>query len=384
MPHLPRRLQVQLALSYAALVGSNAGLSFLPAHMVADGVTPSTIAALYLLNSAAATVAGPMWSDRADVRGARAALLAPLSAGATALTLGLWLADGPWTWGLALITFGTLRGGTGPLLDALTLDLLGDDRHRYPQLRVWGSLAFLALVAFTGWLDDQVSWGALGVLTGTLAAGTLAVRGLPEATHTPRASGSWGEVARHPLLGPLAFACFLHGVTLTTYDHLFTLLAEARGFSGQQAGAALTLGVGTEVAMMTIGPRLIRRFGARSLMIAAMATGVPRWWLTAAAPDVTTLAAIQALHGVGFGVFWLAAVSLFAAHAPPGRAASAQSLLLIATYGVGRMASMGLAAVALQVTDIATWFSALSVISALATAAAMLAVRRPPERSVGA
>ena len=60
------------------------------------------------------------------------------------------------------------------------------------------------------------------------------------------------------------------------------------------------------------------------------------WWGT----SVGMLVLAQALHGVTFGVFWLAVVRLVNAITPPDLSSTGQSLLSTAVGGIGAVAGM--------------------------------------------
>ena len=60
------------------------------------------------------------------------------------------------------------------------------------------------------------------------------------------------------------------------------------------------------------------------------------WWGT----SVGMLVVAQALHGVTFGVFWLAVVRLVNAITPPDLSATGQSLLSTAVGGIGAVVGL--------------------------------------------
>lgn len=194
-----------------------------------------------------------------------------------------------------------------------------------------------------------------------------------EAAHPLRLVG-------HPVLGPIALAAFLHGLTLSTYDNLFPLRIEEARMSPRVAGSALALGVGAEVALMASSRALIGRFGAPALFLAGLAVSAPRWWLTGVLTDPTSLVAVQALHGLTFGAFWVGGVELSSEHAPEGLETSAQALFLAACFGGGYLVAMLVASVALDHVDIATLFQLQSGVSLLAAAVGAEVVRRTRTR----
>lgn len=363
--------------AYAALVGSHAGVAYLSAVMSGLGMSPSTIAALMLLNSIFATLGGPAWADHADRHAARARGLRLATLGSAVIATGLLVLDEPTLWALLLALFGLFRGSIGPLIDGTTVDLLGAERHRYARLRVAGSVGFVALALPAGMLQDASPRGSLWVVVAGLWAAVACCWTLPETGTGAAARTGWGDLLRHPQLRPLAIIATLQGLTLSTYDHLFSLLVHHRGLSDVVTGRGLTVGVLAEVGVMLTAPWFLRVVGLRWMMIFAVLSGVPRWWLTGSDLSADALVLVQALHGVGFGAYWVAGVALFALHAPEGRGSSAQALFVIATFGVGRMLAMALAWGGLRVLPVATWFGLLTLVSVATTAYAWWATREP-------
>jgi PPP family 3-phenylpropionic acid transporter len=370
---------LRLSVGFAMLVGSNAGFTWLAAELQRLGISPSATAAMLLVNSVAATVGAPFWSDIADRTATRAYWL-PRLVGASALVavLFLWLNDA-WAFGVALGLFGMFRGGCGPLIDATTVNLLGANRDRYAIVRAMGSIGFLLLAVPAGWLHDQYPRGGLALIAVALGLGTFSLFGLPETGSQAAARTRWRDLVLHPRLGPVSLMCVLHGWTLTTFDQFFSLLVEQRGLPGTVTGQALVVAVAVEIGVMFSAPWLLRRFTPRQLLLVAVASGAPRWWFTSAALTAGPLIALQGLHGLTFAAFWLAGVALVASLAPDGRETSAQSLFMIATYGVGRMLSMGTASLAFLVLDVDVWFRLLAGVSVVATAVCVWALREAPE-----
>ncbi|HMV66234.1 MAG TPA: MFS transporter [Myxococcota bacterium] len=361
-------VRLRLIGAYACLVGSHAGVAYISAVMSELGMRPPEIALLLLVNSVFATFGGPAWADHADRHARRAPALREAALGSAVVATGLLLVDHRLAWAALIAVFGLVRGAVGPLIDGTTVDLLGAERHRYARLRVAGSIGFVLVAIPAGMLQDASPRGSLWLVAAGLWLAVLCCWRLPETGSGAGARTGWGDLLRHPQLGALTLLASLHGVTLSTYDHLFSLLVHQRGLPDAVTGQGLALGVGAEVLVMLSAPWLLRVVGLRRMLVLAIASGVPRWLLTGADLGPAALVATQALHGVGFGAYWVSGVALFALHAPPGRSSSAQAMLVVATFGIGRMIAMALAWAGLGAVSVATWFSALSVVSA-ATAA---------------
>ena len=103
------------------------------------------------------------------------------------------------------------------------------------------------------------------------------------------------------------------------------------------AGAALAAGVSVEIVLMSFSAQLLERFSAERIFLFAIGLAVIRWLLTANVDTGLALVACQALHGITFGGFWIAGVTLVSDRAPAEVSTSAQGLLAASVGGVGSM-----------------------------------------------
>jgi MFS transporter, PPP family, 3-phenylpropionic acid transporter len=125
-------------------------------------------------------------------------------------------------------------------------------------------------------------------------------------------------------------------------------------------------GVAIEVGVMAMAPRLVGRFGGRAMVRTAAFVAAVRFALTACFDDPYAVAAIQALHGVSFGAFWVGSMALVAERAPPNQRASATALLMATTAGIGPLLAMPLAALLLPVRGGQALFAVAAVASTIA------------------
>jgi PPP family 3-phenylpropionic acid transporter len=175
-------------------------------------------------------------------------------------------------------------------------------------------------------------------------------------------------LARQPFLVPLLGLACLQALSLSVYDTFLSVHVHALGLPATVVGWAVAVGVVCEIAVMGVGRELLTRFGATRAIVFASLLGVPRWALTAWVTSPVALVAIQALHGVTFGVFWIAGVQVMAERAPMRVAASAQSLFVAASYGVGALIGALLAGEVRELWGTGAIFQMLTVASAGASA----------------
>ncbi len=353
-------------LLYALVTALNAVSVWLSVAMVSLGASPSEAAAALALLPLLTLTAGPTWGWLSDhVEGA---WLRRVSLGVAVAITGLLVAPSLWAFLVATAVLVSCRAGQTPLLDAHVVRAIAGTSTSLGQARAWGSVAFVVAMAAAGLLYDRWPLGvfAVPVLAAWLAWWLLAEEPAPRLTQ-PAHGGPGAALLTHRVLGPLAVASWLHGLGLTTYNQLFALLITERGLPGWVVSGSVGLGVLAEVGVLWTGRWWLARLGSRRLFLLALASSIPRWWLTGRLSDPIALAAVQTLHGLGFGAFWLAGVTLFSEHAPAGRRQGAQVLLQASTFGAGACCSMALASWWLTSSDVASLLGWMWLPSALAT-----------------
>ncbi len=348
-------------------VGSLGALHPFFAPILADaGANGVVIAGVLGMFPVGILVFGPLWAMWADRLGDPRRVVLRAAVGC-ALGAALLCLPGPWAWlvpGALLLAI--CRTPLFAVVDAVAVEHLGGER--YGQVRLWGSVSFIAIVQAAGQARDVWPRAPLWI-TLALFAGMVAMSSrLPRPERVPPVD--WAAALRalrdHPVLRPLAGVAVLHGATLSMYDHMYGLHLESMGFDGGLLGTAVGLGVAAEVLVMWGSAPLLRRFGGLSLMAIAVVSGVPRWWGTAMLTDPTWQVAIQALHGLTFGAWWIGGVKLFAESAPKGLENTSQSILLASSFGVGSIIAMITTGTLLDTQGTQVLFQASAVLSVLA------------------
>ncbi len=359
----------RLALWYTLSVGSLGALHPFFAPILSDaGANGLVIAGVLGLFPLGILFIGPLWAAWADRLGDPRKVVFIAAIG-TATAGAMLLAPGPWTWLLpGALLLAICRTPLFAVVDALAVDRLGGER--YGRVRLWGSVSFVAIVQLTGHARDLWPRAPL-VVTLLLFLGMVGwSRALPEPRRVPPVD--WAAALRalrdHPVLRPLAGIAVLHGATLSMYDHMYGLHVEALGFDSGLLGTAVGVGVVAEIAVMWAGAPLLRRFGGLGLMSMAVVASLPRWWGTAVVSDPVLQVALQSLHGLTFGAWWIGGVQLFAECAPEGLENTSQSILLASSFGVGSIFAMISTGALLDSHGPQVLFLASAVVSAVAIA----------------
>jgi PPP family 3-phenylpropionic acid transporter len=177
---------------------------------------------------------------------------------------------------------------------------------------------------------------------------------------------------RQPVFLALFGVGILHQSTISFYDHFYALhVTRTLGLGSWIASASIALGVGLEVIVLAKGHRLLTQIGPGLLIVLGIASGLPRWLLTAHTTDPVLLIATQSLHGIGFGAWWVGAIALVDRYAPGRMRNSAQGLFMASSHGIGTLVAMAAAGLLLDRTSTAMVFLCSAGLSSLALIGAL-------------
>lgn len=298
------------------------------------GATPAwtgvVVAAPSLLSIAAAPLLG-VWADRlGDWRYA----IILCNQGALLALCGWLFSTDPLMLLLVWAITGTLAMATSPITDAASLSLAKQGQLMYGRVRGMGSLGYILAVIFCGAMFDAFgSVVFLYVLFPIVALRALAAHRLPRVEQTevlPTPTQTVTAIRDFSLPAPgylvvLCAAALINASHATFYT--FGLLHwESIGIDPRLGSWLFIIGVVFEIILMWRFSGLAQRFSARHCLFLAAACSVLRWIVMAQDPSLPTIAAVQSLHAISFGLTYLAIVNFIANRTPDRRAAGAQTM----------------------------------------------------------
>lgn len=271
----------------------------------------------------------PLWGFAADALHARLQLLRLTSVGCGLAVLLLWPDRGFVGALVAVAIFAFFRAPIISLADAATYALLDRARPHFSAVRVWGSVGFALFALVLGRLEAS-TWPALLLLVTAGAYLLAAASTLPmRAPHLKREHGVLREVSiflRKPALLLFLAGTVTHYLGQATYDAYFALWLRQLGHGDAVVGYAWAVGVGVEIVVMLLAPRFLHRLPSSWWLTLGALAAAARWLLTSQTESSTWLVMIQGLHGLGFGLWYLAMVRYVQTQAPERLRTSLQSI----------------------------------------------------------
>ena len=211
-------------------------------------------------------------------------------------------------WALAFIMFlfSIFWSASLPQVEAATLSYLGDARHDYTVIRLWGSLGFIVVVLCFGMVFESLSISYVPlILLVSMVLVWLLTLSIPEvpAGHHDASHETLKEVLGKPKVITLLLACFLMLASHGPYYTFYSIYLEDHAYSSSVIGQMWALGVIAEVVMFLFMHRLIKIFGLRKLFLFSLFLAGVRWILIGLfVKNIVLLGLAQLLHAATFGM----------------------------------------------------------------------------------
>jgi len=223
-----------------------------------------------------------------------------------------------------------------PQFEVVTLAQLGREKYRYSQIRLWGSLGFIATVTVLGALFEIISIERLPYFLIAVFA-LIWISSLPVKEHLQQAhadSHIW-TVLKIPQVFALLLACFFMQASHGPYYTFYSLFMESLDYTRFSIGLFWSLGVLAEVVLFLFMFRLLKIKPASYWLALALILTTLRWLLMAWFSDMIGLVLItQCLHAASFGMFHAAAIHLIHDFFPQHRGRG-QALYASVSFGAG-------------------------------------------------
>jgi PPP family 3-phenylpropionic acid transporter len=270
---------------------------------------------------------------------------------------------------LILFAFSFFWNSSLPLFEAMTLNHLGDDEHRYSVVRLWGSLGFIMMVVLLGEYFDMAGIDRAPVVIIVLLAGILlASLIVPERLSTHHeAQAHILHVIRQPVVLAFLLVCFLMLMSHGPYYTFYSIYLESHGYSRGMIGLLWAIGVLAEVIVFLMMHRLLQTVSARKLLLFTFLLTALRWVLIGFFVDnLSVLFFAQLFHAFSFGVFHAVSISLVHRYFTGRHQGRGQALYASLSFGAGGAAGSLLSGLLWDQLDHAYLFSLAAAVAVIA------------------
>jgi PPP family 3-phenylpropionic acid transporter len=229
------------------------------------------------------------------------------------------------------VVYGLFNGPISPLIDSVTLHLLGEKKTNYGMIRLWGTVGYVIASGAAGFLLAKLGYnmmfiGYLIALLGMLVTAHF----LPNRPIPPRQSLSAGLklLVRKPQWLLFMGCVFLVSMSLMAMLNFSGVMVKDMGGSESLIGLSWAIPAIIEVPLMYLGARLIKRFKAANfLLISMFGYGVQLFFLAIMPRPEWLLWNNLLTKPITYVPYWLGAVAYANEVAPEELKSTSQGLL---------------------------------------------------------
>ncbi|WP_373019647.1 MFS transporter [Thiomicrorhabdus sp.] len=322
---------------YFAVLGGL--LPYLGLYFQSLSFTPVEIGQLMGALLATKVIAPNLWGWLAD----RSGLSIKWVRLATALTLvsgvGLIAFDSYWALLLTILFFSFFWHASLPQFESYTFGCLGDEKHRYGQIRLWGSVGFIAAVLAIGWQVEHfgiwvLPWNLLALLGAVWLTAYLVSDSAPR-VHLEKDVG-FIEILKQSPVWHLLVVAFLVQLSHGVYYAFFTIQLSALGYEKTVIAWLWALGVISEIGVFFFMAWLFKAYSVRNLILISVVLTLIRWLMNAyLAASLEWMIVAQILHAASFGLFHAAAIHLIDHYFRGRHHGKGQAIFAASSHGLG-------------------------------------------------
>lgn len=329
------------------------------------GMTGLQLGVLMALPALWTAFTGPLLGAIADSMAIHRTMLRVVLVAAAAIAM---IATRPTKFAALLVLMSILAFSLVPvpsLLDSYAVNVAERVGTSYGSLRVWGSIGYTVMVLVMGeLLGERVTSRFLVAYASCLLIAWVSVFGLPhlaERRSRPLLDGLQAVRTSKPFLLLLLVAYLLASGYAVISSFLGIHIQELGGTTGQ-VGLAYALSAVTEFPILFFSGWILTRIGSRRVLLIALCFYVVRFAILSFAPSPAWIIMAQLFHGLTFGAFLIASVTL--AHRLVGRdnAATAQAVLGTMSFGFGSITGSLIAGALLDQVSTYTIFRGITVL----------------------
>ncbi len=305
-------------------------ISFANVYFREFGLTGAEIGLVNSVSPLLGIICSPLWGMLSDrIRNPRLIMILASIGGAAAL---LALSVVSTLVGIILATafYSLFISAIVPLTDSVTLNILGDQRERYGQQRMWGSIGYIVSTSLSGFVLQRTGLHAL--FYGAAACLLLMLPGLfilksPESAPQARPWHGLGQYVRQRNWLIFAVTFLVVGIAMNAMNVFLGIYVKELNGGEALIGNAAALGALVEMPFMYFSFYLLRRFGSRTLVNTGIAFYALRMLLYAIIPTADWILPIALMNGFSFAFLWIGSVSYSGELAPENLKATAQGTL---------------------------------------------------------
>jgi len=290
-------------------------LPFLPLLLKMSNLTYAEIGIIYMVGLIFPVLLQTLWGALADRIGRRIIIIVATIAAAIISGLYLYASSFIQFLLLGLLWYAFLAAAT-TVTPALAMDIAGPVTvgKRFGRYRISGSIGWITSTATGGLITESLGIKTIFYLAAIFYLLSaifiqISIKDLPARKDEASKRGNLRPLVRNQNFVIFLATIFMANISAATFLSFLSLYISKLGGSDAVIGWAFSIAAVTEVPCMTYLGALSDKIGRKPLLVAALFSYPIRLFLYTLVSEPNLILPIQLLHGLTFGVFYVASVA---------------------------------------------------------------------------
>ncbi|WP_227522019.1 MFS transporter [Bacillus solitudinis] len=325
-------------LTFLHLGGKAVFLPFLPLFLYAKGFSAVEIGTIMGVAPLISIIAQPIVGFISDKYKTIKGILLLLYVGVIAVSFGVFFAGSFWIVFLSFMLMHFALSPCTPLIDSMSLKSLGDKKHEYGKIRLWGSVGFFLIAVISGPILEKIGIEQLYlpfIVTTLLTMVALLFLKDQESPNKPVNLKTAGALFKNRIFMTFLLLCLIVIIPHRVNDTMIVLHLEGLGGTTFLIGLAWGIAALSEVPVFYYLSKKIKDSNELLLLALVAIIYTVRWGLYGVISSPYLITFLQVLQGVTFGLFWLIAMQMAVKTVPEHLRSTGQALLASVCFGIG-------------------------------------------------
>ncbi|OLO40386.1 MFS transporter [Alkalihalophilus pseudofirmus] len=357
------KLMAYLFFAYAIM---NIVMSYMPIYFTYQGISARELGILLAVGPLASIFAQPFWGYMSDKFKSIKRILLIVVVGTLATALVLFQMNNFTGYTIMMFVLFLFLAPVTALGDSLSQKTALQHKVNFGRIRMWGSLGFAVASLLAGYYLTFVGIQFImyPILFMTIFALLFAfLLHDVKTTNKPVTILHAVKLGANPRLFAFLLIIVFVSITHRANDTYLGIFITELGGRESIIGWAWFIGVVSEALVFFATALWFRKFKPITfLMISAILYSI-RWFLMGAATTPETLLVLQALHGVTFGIFYIAAFQIVSKLVPEELQATGHVLFITTFFGISGIIGAFVGGLIIQSTGVAQLYSYLGFLS---------------------
>ncbi|XP_070552560.1 major facilitator superfamily domain-containing protein 6-like [Ptychodera flava] len=235
-----------------------------------------------------------------------------------------------------------------PLVDMTVYELLGENRGDYGKQRLWGAVGWGSFAVVSGLMMDAFSKDftaadknydssfAMFIILMIITAVVASQLHIPTQTPTQSMFSSLGVLLRQADIIAFLMLITVMGMCFGTIMTFLFVYLQEMGAPQVLMGLSLTVACISETPFLFFSGHIIKYIGNKGVFYLVLLSYIIRFLGYSFITNPWFVLPLELLHGITFGAMYAAVTNYGSIIAPPGMAATVQSLVAACNMGVGK------------------------------------------------